>query len=81
VTTLVDPRAARPQAMRDPDWVQREPRHGLSVPALVGLVAVVAAAVVGLVIVTLIVLHRPIGTADNGAQRVGPARVSPAALD
>ena len=59
--------------MRDPDWVQHEPRHGLPVPTLVGLVAVVAAAVVGLVIVTLIVLHRPIGTADNGAQRVGSA--------
>jgi hypothetical protein len=64
--------------MRDPDWVQHEPRHGLPVPALVGLVAVVAAAVVGLVIVTLIVLHRPIGTADDGAQRVGSAQVSSA---
>ena len=29
VTTLVDPGAARPQEMRDPDWVQHEPRHGL----------------------------------------------------
>ena len=80
VTTLVDPGAARPQEMRDPDWVQQEPRHGLSVPALVGLVAVVAAAVVGLVIVTLIVLHRPIGTADDGAQPVGSAPVSSASL-
>jgi hypothetical protein len=75
VTTLVDPGDARPQEMRDPDWVQHEPRHGLPVPALVGLVAVVAAAVVGLVIVTLIVLHRPIGTTDDGAQRVGAAPV------
>ena len=72
VTTVVDIGAARPQAMRDPDWVQQEPRRGLSVAALVGLVAVVAAAVVALVVVTLIVLHRPIGTANDGAQPLGP---------
>jgi len=63
--------------MRDPDWVQTEPRKGLPLPAVVGLVAVVAAAVVGLVVVTLIVLHRPIGTADNGAQQLGAAVAAP----
>ena len=77
VSTLVDVGAARPQAMRDPDWVQTEPRKGLPLPAVVGLVAVVAAAVVGLVVVTLIVLHRPIGTADNGAQQLGAAVAAP----
>jgi hypothetical protein len=61
VTTLVGPDAARPQEMRDPDWVEVAPRR-LPIPALVGLVAVVAAAIGALVLVTLIVLHRPIGT-------------------
>ncbi len=75
VTTLVDPEAARPQRMRDPDWVQAAPRTGLPVPALVGLVAVVAAAVVGLIIVTLLVLHRPIGTTNDGAQAPGTTTV------
>ena len=81
VTTLVDPGAARPQEMRDPDWVQQEPRHGLPLPAVVGLVAVVAAAVVGLVVVTLIVLHRPIGTADDGAPHIGPVPAHVGSLD
>jgi hypothetical protein len=78
VTTVVDIGAARPQAMRDPDWVQDEPRRGLPVPAMIGLVAVVAAAVVALVVVTLIVLHRPIGTASDGAQPFGSAVTAPA---
>jgi hypothetical protein len=51
--------------MRDPDWVQTEGRRGISLPALIGLVAVAAVAVVCLVVVTLIVLHRPIGTSNN----------------
>ncbi len=44
VTTLVGPDAARPQEMRDPDWVETPPRK-LPIPALVGLLAVVAAAI------------------------------------
>jgi hypothetical protein len=32
-------------------------------------------------VVTLIVLHRPIGTADDGAQRLGPAVVHVSSLD
>ncbi|HVN51904.1 MAG TPA: hypothetical protein VMT43_10750 [Acidimicrobiales bacterium] len=77
MTTVVDIGAARPQAMRDPDWVQDEPRRGLPLPAMVGLVAVVAAAVVALVVVTIIVLHRPIGTANDGAEEIGVGLVAP----
>jgi hypothetical protein len=68
VSRLVDPGAARPQEMRDPDWVQAPVSKRLPVPAIVGLVAVVTAAVVGLIVVTLIVLHRPIGVTNDGAQ-------------
>ncbi len=78
VTTLIDPEAARPQQMRDPDWVQTAPRRSLPLPALVGLVAVVAAAVVGIIIVTILVLHRPIGTTstNDGALAGHPGRVT-----
>jgi len=68
VSRLVDPGAARPQEMHDPDWVRAPEHRGLPIPAIVGLVAVVTAAVVGLVVVTLMVLHRPIGTTNDGAQ-------------
>ncbi len=35
-------------------------------PQLIGLLAVVAAAIGALVVVTLLVLHRPIGTTSGG---------------
>jgi hypothetical protein len=67
VTTLVGPDAARPQEMHDPDWVQQPTHRKLPIPALVGLLAVMAAAIVALIVVTLLVLHRPIGTTGGGA--------------
>ena len=65
VTTLVGPGAAQPQEMRDPDWVQAPGHRKLPIPALIGLLAVVAAAIAALVLVTLLVLHKPIGTTDG----------------
>jgi len=67
VTTLVGPGAARPQEMRDPDWVQAPGHRKLPIPALIGLLVVVAAAIGALLVVTLMVLHRPIGTTGGGA--------------
>ena len=75
VTTLTGPGAAGPQEMHDPDWVQAPPRGKLSMVAMIGLLAVVVAAVGGLIVVTLLVLHRPIGTTDNGSVGSHPAPV------
>ena len=72
VTTLTGPGAAGPQEMRDPDWVQRAERRRLPVPALIGLLAVVAVAIGALIVVTLLVLHRPIGTTGGGALQPRP---------
>jgi hypothetical protein len=76
VTTLVGPGAAQPQEMRDPDWVQAPPHRRLPIPALIGLLAVVAAAIGALVVVTLLVLHRPIGTTGGGNLQRRPAPVT-----
>jgi len=79
VTTLVGPDAARPQEMHDPDWVQQPAHRKLPLPALIGLLAVMAAAVGALIVVTLLVLHRPIGTTGGGALPARPlARTAPA---
>ena len=75
VTTLVGPGAAQPQEMRDPDWVQAPAQRKLPIPALIGLVAVVAAAIGALVLVTLLVLHRPIGTTSGGTLQRRPEPV------
>jgi hypothetical protein len=73
VTTLVGPGAARPQEMRDPDWVQTPSRRKIPIPAMIGLIAVVAAAIGALVVVTLLVLHKPIGTTGGGTLQRRPA--------
>jgi hypothetical protein len=67
VTRLVDPLAARPQAMLDPNWIATAPppRPHRQVSARVGLVAVVAAAVVGVVMVTVLVMHKPVAHASG----------------
>ena len=75
VTTLVGPGAAQPQEMRDPDWVQAHAQRRLPIPALIGLLIVVAAAIGALVVVTLLVLHRPIGTTGGGDLQRRPAPV------
>jgi hypothetical protein len=72
VTTLIGPDAARPQEMRDPDWAQAPAHRKLPIPALIGLLAVVAAAIGALVVVTLLVLHRPVGTTGGGALQDRP---------
>jgi hypothetical protein len=76
VTTLTGPGAAGPQEMHDPDWVQAPPRGKLSMVAMIGLLAVVVAAVGGLIVVTLLVLHRPIGTTDDGSVGSHPVPVT-----
>lgn len=73
VTTLVGPGVAQPQEMRDPDWVQAPPHRRLPIPAFIGLLIVVAAAIGALVVVTLLVLHRPIGTTGGGDLQRRPA--------
>ncbi len=76
VTTLVGPGAAQPQEMRDPDWVQAPSQRKLPIPAMIGLLVVVAAAIGALVVVTLMVLHRPIGTTSGGDLQQRPAPVT-----
>jgi hypothetical protein len=64
-TTLVAD--ARPQQIGEPDWVPAEPRRKLSYLGVVGLVTAILIAIGGLIFVTVLVLHRPIGTAQADA--------------
>jgi hypothetical protein len=84
-TTLVRPPApgrqpvvadARPQDMTDPDWATFEPPHRMSYLAVIGLIAAIVIAIGSLILVTVLVLHRPIGTTQANASGLAPALVS-----
>lgn len=64
-TTLVA--EARPQQMTDPDWVTPEPRRRLSYLGIAGLIGAILIAIGGLIFVTVMVLHRPVGSVQADA--------------
>jgi hypothetical protein len=70
---------ARPQHIGDPDWLPAEPRRKLSYLSVVGLVTAILIALGGLIFVTVMVLHRPIGTAQADAMPAAVVSVPAAA--
>ena len=67
---------ARPQTMTDPDWAPVEPRRRMSYLGVAGLIAAIVIAIGTLVLVTILVLNRPIGTTQANAAAIAPVAVS-----
>ena len=77
ITGTSDVGQARPQAMADLDWVPAEPRQRMSYLGAAALVAAIVIALGTLILVTVLVLNRPIGTTQANAEGMpAPASVS-----
>ena len=72
--TLV--REARPQEIEDPDWVQTPVKGRLTYLGMAALLALILAAIAGVVVVMIIVLHHPVGTTSADALGARPTAVT-----
>jgi len=72
ISGMSDVAQARPQEMSDPDWAPAEPRRRMSYLGVAGLVAAIVIAIGTLILVTVLVLNRPIGTTQANAEGMPP---------
>ena len=66
---------AQPQEMQDPDWLAPAGRRRLSYLGVVGILVAILIAVGSVVWVTVLVLHRPVGTTQANADALAPSLV------
>ena len=66
---------ARPQEITDPDWVTLAPAKRMSYLGVIGLVAAIVIAIGSVILVTVLVLNRPIGTTQANAMGLAPTAV------